>query len=91
MCSSDLKTVQKLKKQGFINDEDFAERFAENSKKGKRLIKIELLKKGVDKELAEKSLETKSEEQELENAQKLAEKVLKKYKSEPEIVQKKKL
>lgn len=73
------KAISKLKEQGFINDIDFAERYVEQSKKGKRLVGLELLKKGVDKKVIEQALENKNEMMELENAMKHAEKVLNKY------------
>ncbi len=73
------KVIEKLKDQGLLNDPEMAERYVENSKKGKRLVKLELLKKGIDKEVIENAIQEKNNEIELENARKAAEKVLKKY------------
>lgn len=69
----------KLKGQGLINDADFAERYIEQSKKGKKLVGLELLKKGIDKETVNSLIIEKDEQTELVNAMKTAEKVLKKY------------
>lgn len=85
------KVIQKLKTINLINDKNFTERYVEQSKKGKKLIKLELLKKGVDKDLIEKHLENKDEELELKNASKIADRVLKKYEKSEKIIQKKKL
>ncbi|RJO61538.1 hypothetical protein C4544_02275 [candidate division WS5 bacterium] len=85
------RAIQKLKKQGFLNDNEFAERYVENSKKGKKMVKIELFKKGLNKELIERAINTRNDKQELKNAQKLTEKTLKKYINESEIVKRKKL
>ncbi|MEK7447454.1 MAG: RecX family transcriptional regulator [Patescibacteria group bacterium] len=73
------KVAIKLKGQGLINDTDFAERYIKQSKKGKRLVSLELMKKGVDKETISFLMQDKDEEIELENALKTAERTLKKY------------
>jgi len=85
------KAISKLMEQGFINDADFAERYVEQSKKGKRLVKMELLKKDVDKKIIEKVVNQKDEEVEFENARKLAEKVFIKYQKEPKQIIKQKI
>lgn len=69
----------KLKGQGLIDDADLAERYIEQSKKGKKLVGLELLKKGIDKETIDSLMIEKDEQTELDNAMKTAEKVLKKY------------
>lgn len=85
------RIILKLKDQGFLNDFDFTKRYIESSKKGKKLVRLELLRKGIDKEQVEKALKTVSDEHELANASRAAKKVLKKYKNESQIKQKKKL
>jgi len=85
------QVIPKLRQQGFLNDADFAERYAEQSKKGKNLVRLELIKKGINKETIERAVASKDEEKELENAIKIAEKVFKKYQKEPPKVQKQKL
>ncbi len=85
------KVIEKLKATNLINDNDFTERYIEQSKKGKKLVKLDLLKRGVDKDLIEKYLENKDEDLELENARKISEQVLKKYEKKDKIIKKKKL
>lgn len=86
-----VKVISKLKNQGFLNDIDFAQRYTEQSKKGKRLVKMELLKKGVDKELIEDVINEKDDDVEIENARKLAKKVFEKYQKEPAQIIKQKI
>lgn len=85
------RIILKLKEQRFLNDFDFTKRYIESTKKGKKLVRLDLLRKGIDKEQVEKALKTVSDEHELANASRAAEKVLKKYKNESQIKQKKKL
>ena len=85
------KVILKLKEQRLINDADFAERYIEQSKKGKKLVGLELLKKGVDKETINSLMLDKDETQELENALKHAERVIKKYEKSDIQTQKTKL
>ena len=85
------KVIVKLEKLGLLNDEEFAKNFAENSKKGKRLVRLELLKKGIKKEIAEEVVQEKDQEKELENALKLADKILKRYPKEDVQTKKKKI
>ncbi|MBQ5926409.1 MAG: RecX family transcriptional regulator [Clostridia bacterium] len=69
--------VEKMKEYGFIDDGAYAKTFAENSikRKGKRLIQMELKRKGIsEKEIDEATEELCGEE---ETAQRLAEKYLK--------------
>jgi regulatory protein len=58
--------VERLTKQGFINEKRFAESFARGKfrikKWGKRRIKMEMRKKGLSDELIEKGLEELPEE-----------------------------
>lgn len=85
------KAISKLKEQGFINDNEFVERYVEQSKKGKRLVRMELMKKGIDKKIIEQVIHRKDDKTELENAKKLAEKVMAKYQKEPTQVVKQKI
>jgi regulatory protein len=65
------KIVKKLEKQGYLDDQRFAKSWIEdrkNSLKGPRLIRLELIKKGVAKEkveLALKSWYNKMEEEKI--------------------------
>jgi len=85
------EVIEKLKTIGFINDADFTERYVEQSKKGEKLVRFELLKKGIDKDLVEKIISSRNHGVELDNARKIAEKVLKKYSLKPEQIKKQKL
>ena len=71
------KAIEKLKSYGYVNDEDYAKRFATTYKgvKGKRLIKLELKQKGVSEKDAETALEDIESQQEA--CDRLAEKYLK--------------
>ena len=71
------KAIEKLKSYGYVNDEDYAKRFASTYKgvKGKRLIKLELKQKGVSEKDAETALEDIESQQEA--CDRLAEKYLK--------------
>jgi len=64
--------VKKLKDLNFLNDEEYAKNFIRNAKlgkpKGRHRIKLELIKKGVDKELIDLAIEegfTEGEQEEL--------------------------
>lgn len=83
--------IVKLKDQGFIDDISFAERYVEQSKKGGKLLGLELLRKGIDKDIVERAVQGRSQETELENALKLAEKIFAKHQKEPRQVIKQKI
>jgi len=76
------KIVQSLKEHKFINDEEFARRWIESRTthhlKSKKIIRLELFQKGIDKELIEKLLEGDAEMvvDDIEQARKLIEKKL---------------
>ncbi|MBR6736879.1 MAG: RecX family transcriptional regulator [Clostridia bacterium] len=71
-----LKVIQKLKEYGYVNDEDYAKRYVNSvSGKGKKLIKLELIKKGVTGDALESAVS--SIEGQLESAKQVAEKYLK--------------
>lgn len=83
------KIISKLKQQRFLNDEQFAEEWVRSRSayrlKSKRIIKMELFKKGIDPEIIEKTLNQKDEEGIDDNQQikKLLEKRLSHYKGLP--------
>lgn len=85
------EVISKLIKQGLVNDEEFAERYVEQSKKGKKIVKLELMKKGIDRELAEKQVCLKDEQTEMRNASKLAQKIAKRFDKEDTQTIKKKI
>ena len=73
------EAIQKLKYYGFINDETFTASLIENqktsSKKGPMAIRQELTKKGIDKNLQDEFLEIYNEEEQIEIASIVAEKL----------------
>lgn len=73
-----LEAIVKLRKLGFLNDENFTEALLttrkRSSKRGPRAIREELQRKGIDKELQEKVMETYSEDEQIQVARGLAEK-----------------
>lgn len=75
-----LEAIAKLRRLGFLNDEDFSEALVRTEKnsslKGPRAIRQSLYKKGIPKELQAQALQEYTEEDQLANAQKLAEKVI---------------
>lgn len=85
--------IEKLKRKGMINDEEFARAWMEarSKKKGKRAIKAELYQKGIDKEIIE---EVMSDEfmvhGEKETASQLLEKKMRIWKNLSEMELKKK-
>lgn len=90
------KLIEELASQNFINDEEFAAWWVEQRHsfrpKGKTAIKLELLKKAVDKEVIVRVLERKKEEiSELELAQEVVRKKISLYKNETPEVKKRKV
>ncbi|MGB3101733.1 MAG: recombination regulator RecX [Psychrobacillus psychrotolerans] len=75
-----LEAIRKLYEYGFLNDESFTKALVEtqkkNSKKGPTAIRQELKKKGIDKDLQEKVLGNYSEEEQVDIARTLAEKII---------------
>lgn len=73
-----LEAIIKLRKLGFLNDENFSEALLEtrkrSSKRGPRAIQDELQRKGIEKELQEKVMESYSEDEQIQVARELAEK-----------------
>ena len=90
------KIIDKLKEQKFINDAEFARMWTANrikiNPKSKRVIKMELLQKGVDPEIIDKTLTGDADEgvNDLEQAKKLVEARFTRYRHLPkqEIYQK---
>jgi regulatory protein len=88
------KIIFKLKEKKFINDEEFARMWIENRNRFKprsmRLIKLELKQKGISRDLIEKLVDNSSEDDDLKQAKKLAEKKIDKFRklSKQEIYQK---
>lgn len=80
------KVISIMKQQKFINDEEFARMWVSHrskiSPKSKRVLKLELLQKGVDPELIEQALAGDEDEpvNDVEQAKKLAQNRLPRYK-----------
>lgn len=78
--------IKKLREQKFLNDKEFARWWIEQrtlvKPTGKRLIKIELKRKGVDKELIDEVFDNAGDliQDELESARRLVERKINKYK-----------
>ena len=83
-----IETVEKLKGYGYINDQDYSNRYAETYKnrKGKKLIKLELKQKGVDEQVIDETLN--GIESELETAVSIAEKYCKNKEKDLKLMQK---
>ena len=82
------RIIQSLKENNFINDVDFTKWWIEQRTKfrpkAQRLIKLELLRKGIAKDLIEEILQDKTVETEtdLDKAKKIAQKKLLRYKND---------
>lgn len=83
--------VKRLEEMELINDEAFAVEYIQRSKKGKKAVYLELLKKGIARNLIEEALSEKSDDEEVENAKSLAEKIIKRNEKETSVVVKKKI
>lgn len=74
------EALQKLKKLGFLNDENYSKALVETkkktAKKGPRAIQKDLEKKGIDQKLQQQVLLSFSEDEQLEIALQLAEKAV---------------
>lgn len=75
-----FEAIRKLEKLGFLNDETYSKALLETkkktAKKGPKAIKQDLIKKGIDKEIQNKVLDTFTYEEQLEVAKELAEKTI---------------
>ncbi len=82
------RIIESLKEHNFINDTDFTKWWIEQRTKFRpkaaRLIKLELLQKGIDKDLVEEILQDKTVETEsdLDKAKKIAKKKLVRLKND---------
>lgn len=78
--------IEKLKKKGLLNDLEFAKAWVDSrsKKKGLRAIKMELIKKGISREIIEEVLEVSEGSQE-ETAGKLLEKKMRVWKNLPKM------
>ncbi|MCZ2260241.1 recombination regulator RecX [Sporosarcina sp. G11-34] len=82
-----LEALVKLKRLGFLDDEKFSEALLQTQKRtssrGPKAIQQELQRKGIEKGLQEKILESYSEDEQVEVARKLAEKAAASSRSTP--------
>ncbi len=82
------KIIKRLKEQNFLNDLDFAKWWIEQRTKFKpraeRIIKLELTRKGISKELIDNVLQDEEIEKEtdLDKAKKIAKKKILRYKND---------
>lgn len=77
--------ILKLQKNSLINDQDFAgqwARFRSNRQYGPRRIDLELRRKGISSHDAEAAISNLSEEEQLENAVRIAQKAMKNAKQD---------
>lgn len=74
------EAIRKLEKLGFLNDETYSKALLETkkrtAKKGPRAIQQDLMKKGINKSLQQEVLQTYSQEEQVQNALELAEKLV---------------
>lgn len=81
-----LEAIVKLRRLGFLNDENFSKALLETQKKtsgqGPRAIRQKLEQKGIRKELQEQILSDYSEDEQVEVARKMAEKEARKNRTE---------
>lgn len=70
--------LEKLREYRFVDDKDYAETYVENSsfRKGKRLIQVDLYKKGISKEQIEEALDGLDGENQLAGASAIAQKYM---------------
>lgn len=89
------KIFIKLKTQGLVNDEEFADWWIDQrlsfKPRGKRLLKKELLEKGIDREIIDRKLLAICNKELTNLAKKLVEKKIKLYGKLPPLKLKKKL
>lgn len=67
------EVIARLKEINYLNDQDFACMWvrSRSSARGKKMLRIELLKKGIEKDIIDKVLEVVDDQSELETALKL--------------------
>ncbi len=91
-----LEVIKSLKKLKFLNDKEFARMWVESRIKtrpmGRYRLYQELIQKGIDRDLIEKTLSDYREEEEIELAKELARKKLKRsYRNLDEVTTKRRL
>ena len=79
------KSIDKLLKQGYLNDQSFAKAYINNqmitSSKGPRKIEKELLDKGVQSDIIFKELEVFTKEEQISKIKKIATRLIKSNRS----------
>lgn len=77
-----LEAIRKLYKLGFLNDEQFSKALVETKKKtnlqGPKAVQLEMRKKGIDKNLQQQILDDYSQDDQLDVARQIREKVIRK-------------
>lgn len=91
-----LEVIKSLKRLKFLNDKEFARMWVESRIKtrhmGRYRLQQELLQKGIDRDLIEKTLSDYREEEEIEVAKEIAQRRLKRsYRNLNEVATKRKL
>ncbi len=91
-----LKVIKSLKRLKFLNDREFAKMWVENRIRtrpmGRYRLYQELIQKGIDRELIEKTLNNYREEEEIKLARELAQRKLKRsYQNLDEVTTKRRL
>jgi len=80
-----IEAIRKLYEHGFLNDESFSKALVatqkKNAKKGPRAIRVELKKKGIEQQLQDEVLSAYSEEEQVNIATGLVEKLIKQNQS----------
>ena len=82
--------LEKMQEYGFVDDSEYAEAYVEfaGGKKGSRLIKAELRKKGIAQEKIDNALDGLSEEMQVETAGAILQKYLRNKERSRETLQK---
>ncbi len=74
------EVVKRLMRENYINDREFASAWIADRNlikpRSKRVLQLELIKKGIDREIIQAAIEQQSVEDELDNLRKIAEKKL---------------
>ncbi|HIE26815.1 TPA: regulatory protein RecX [Candidatus Poribacteria bacterium] len=84
-------TMETLERLGYIKDEEYAKNWVESRKrhkpKGKKALRMELMRKGIDKGTISRVLSEIDDSEEFEMAMEVAKKQIKRYKNlEPNVV-----
>lgn len=84
--------IDRLKKENYLNDNDFAQSWIRTRQslkpRSKKMLKLELIKKGLDKKIIENALSSNDEIDEKETIKKLVDKKMKqiKYKDKQKLI-----